>query len=286
MEYLVKDINNLENNIAKYIFKKYIYNNKENEEIEEIKEIDNVNNTEILENETSDTDLKDVVDEMENDSFDDEEFEEDGEMEKDEFEEDDEMENDSSDDDEMENEEFEEDDEMENDRLDDDEIEKDEFEEDDEMEKDEFEEDDEMEDTLRELENLKIEKQANEYMFNKLFNEFKKQICYSKRSIFMKIQNDEIKKDLEYMTIANEAYEHFKTNNKNGKKVKFPFNDYKRLPDVIRCTYIRKKRHILIRCNNHNMNNDSIVCSKHEESENIYIDKYENIIDNLNTIEP
>jgi len=260
MEYLVKDINNLENNIAKYIFKKYIYNNKENVEIEEIKEIDNVNNTEILENETNDTDLKDDVDEIENDNLDDDEFEEDGEME-----------NDSSDD-----EEFEEDNEME----------KDEFEEDDEMEKDKFEEDDEMEDNLRELENLKIEKQANEYIFNKLFNEFKKQICYSKRSIFMKIQNDEIKKDLEYMTIANEAYEHFKTNNKNVKKVKFPFNDYKRLPDVIRCTYIRKKRHILIRCNNHNMNDHSIVCSKHEESENIYIDKYENIIDNLNTIEP
>ena len=99
----------------------------------------------------------------------------------------------------------------------------------------------------------------------------------------MKIQNDEIKKDLEYMTIANEAYDIFLNNVKNCKKrVKFPFNDYKRLPNNVRCSYIRKIRHMLIRCNNQNMNNNSDVCGRHEECENIYYDKYEKIIEGVN----
>lgn len=82
------------------------------------------------------------------------------------------------------------------------------------------------------------------------------------------LQSDVLKQDKIDMDIANKAYD---INPKSFKQ-----KDYKSLPDILRCTFIRKYKHRYYRCKNKVINDDSDICKQHENSDNIYIDKYDN----------
>jgi hypothetical protein len=86
-------------------------------------------------------------------------------------------------------------------------------------------------------------------------------------------QDEVLKKDLEDMTIADEEYEK-KPNLFNRKK-------YHSYPDEKRCTYIRKIKHKLMRCKNGILNDDEDVCSKHEDTPNIYWDMYNDLLEKV-----
>ena len=75
------------------------------------------------------------------------------------------------------------------------------------------------------------------------------------------------------MTLANEAYE------ENSRE--FKLGDFELPPDVLRCSFIRKHHHRYYRCRNPNMNKDSDVCKKHENSENIYYDNYNDLLEKI-----
>jgi hypothetical protein len=91
------------------------------------------------------------------------------------------------------------------------------------------------------------------------------------RHSFRILQEDVLKEDLKQMTIADKAYELNPTN--------FNTKEYDCLPDVLRCTYIRKHKHRYYRCQNKTINDDHDICKKHENSENIYIDKYNELLE-------
>ena len=94
---------------------------------------------------------------------------------------------------------------------------------------------------------------------------------FSKERKSIITQDEVLKKDLENMTIADEEYE--------NKPNSFRRQKYNIYPDVKRCTYIRKIKHKLIRCKNGILNDDEDICSKHEDTPNIYWDKYNELLD-------
>jgi len=79
-------------------------------------------------------------------------------------------------------------------------------------------------------------------------------------------QKDSLETDLENMAIADEAYD------KNPKT--FKLRQYNSVPDIKRCSFIRKHKNKYKRCNNSIINDDSDTCYKHIESLNIYWDRY------------
>lgn len=86
------------------------------------------------------------------------------------------------------------------------------------------------------------------------------------------LQEDVIKKDIIDMDIATKAYEINPDN--------FKTQDYSSLPDVLRCTFIRKIKHRYYRCKLHVINADADICKLHENSDNIYFDKYNDLLEN------
>ena len=103
--------------------------------------------------------------------------------------------------------------------------------------------------------------------------EFKlyKDRIFSKKRKSIITQDESLTKDLENMTIADEEYE--KTPNAFNRQ---KYNSY---PDEKRCTYIRKIKNKLIRCKNGIINDDEDVCSKHEDTPNIYWDMYNELFE-------
>jgi len=85
------------------------------------------------------------------------------------------------------------------------------------------------------------------------------------------LQDDVLKEDLKKMNIADKAY--------NINPANFNPKEYESLPDILRCTFIRKNKHRYYRCCNKVINDDSDICKKHENSENIYLDKYNELLD-------
>ena len=105
------------------------------------------------------------------------------------------------------------------------------------------------------------------------YKNYLKTIFHSDRKTGVINQITELKKDLDDMTKADSAY----TRNAD----KFNPQLYDSLPDVMRCTYIRKHHHRYYRCKNKIANDDSDVCKKHLECENIYYDAYNDLVESI-----
>ena len=105
------------------------------------------------------------------------------------------------------------------------------------------------------------------------YKNYLKTIFHSDRKTGVINQITELKKDLDDMTKADSAY----TRNAD----KFNPQLYDSLPDVMRCTYIRKHHHRYYRCKNKIANDDSDVCKKHLECENIYYDAYNDLVESV-----
>ena len=107
-----------------------------------------------------------------------------------------------------------------------------------------------------------INKEAYKLYKDRIFSKERKNII---------TQDEVLTKDLENMTMADKEYDK-NPNLFNRKK----YNSY---PDEKRCTYIRKIKHKLIRCKNSIINDDEDVCSKHEDTPNIYWDMYNDLLE-------
>lgn len=105
------------------------------------------------------------------------------------------------------------------------------------------------------------------------FAMYRRNIFHHPRSCFSLNQEDLIREDLQLMALADTAYEEHPDD--------FKVADYELPPDVMRCTFIRKHHHRYYRCRNGIMNKDSDVCKKHENSENIYYDNYNDLLDKI-----
>jgi hypothetical protein len=108
---------------------------------------------------------------------------------------------------------------------------------------------------------------------NKEYKKYFKTIFHRDRTTGVLNQITELKKDLDDMAKADSAY----TRNAD----KFNPTLYDSLPDVMRCTYIRKHHHRYYRCKNKIANDDSDVCKKHLECENIYFDNYNDLVESI-----
>lgn len=122
-------------------------------------------------------------------------------------------------------------------------------------------------DIVAEVNKEKIDKKFD----NKLYTLYLQRIFDLERHSFRILQEDVLREDLKNMAITDKAYE------LNPKK--FNPTEYDSLPDVLRCSFIRKYKHRYYRCKNKVINDDSDICKKHENSENIYIDKYNELLD-------
>jgi hypothetical protein len=90
-------------------------------------------------------------------------------------------------------------------------------------------------------------------------------------------QKESLETDLYKMDIADKAYD------KDPKK--FKLRQYESVPDIKRCSFIRKHKNKYKRCNIHVMNDDSDICYKHIDSPNIYWDRYCEVLDEIKNIE-
>jgi hypothetical protein len=106
-----------------------------------------------------------------------------------------------------------------------------------------------------------------------LYKIFHNRVFIMERSIGVLDPETELCREIEEIKIADEAYEKDPDHFKPG--------EYDSLPDILRCTFIRKHKHRYYRCRNRIMNDDCDICYKHEDSENIYIDIYNDLVDKL-----
>jgi hypothetical protein len=79
-------------------------------------------------------------------------------------------------------------------------------------------------------------------------------------------QKESLETDLQNMEIADEAYE------KDPKN--FKTRQFDSLPDVKRCSFIRKHKNKYKRCANGLLDDDSDMCYKHINSSNMYWDSF------------
>jgi hypothetical protein len=111
-----------------------------------------------------------------------------------------------------------------------------------------------------------INKEAYKLYLDRIFSKERKHIIK---------QNDVLADDLENMSLADEDYEENPNQFKRQK-----YNSY---PDIKRCCYIRKHKHKLMRCKNSIINDDEDMCSKHEDSLNMYWDMYVELLEKIST---
>ena len=86
-------------------------------------------------------------------------------------------------------------------------------------------------------------------------------------------QNDITTEDLENMTEADEEYEKNPNSFHRQKNTSYP--------DIKRCSYIRKHKHKLVRCKNSIINDEEEMCTKHEESPNMYWAMYIELLEKM-----
>ena len=86
-------------------------------------------------------------------------------------------------------------------------------------------------------------------------------------------QNDSLIEDLDNIELADDEYE-------NDPK-SFNRHQNKSYPDIKRCSYIRKHKNKLIRCKNSIMSNDEDMCSRHEDTPNMYWDSYNELVEKI-----
>ena len=90
-------------------------------------------------------------------------------------------------------------------------------------------------------------------------------------------QKESLETDLQNMEIANEEYD---------KDVsKFKPRQFDSLPDIKRCSFIRKHKNKYKRCANGILNDDSDMCYKHIASKNMYWDRYCEVLESLESLE-
>ena len=118
-----------------------------------------------------------------------------------------------------------------------------------------------------------IDNNKNLAIDEKTYKMYLQNIFEFKRKCFVLNQEDIIRDDLKTMTIADKALE------RNPDK--FNVSNFDIPPDILRCSYIRKYHHRYYRCKHRISNDDSDVCKKHENSENIYYDNYNDILEQL-----
>ena len=87
-------------------------------------------------------------------------------------------------------------------------------------------------------------------------------------------QDESLNEDLDNMDLADKVFE--------KAPEKFKRREYESLPDVKRCTFIRKHKNKYIRCamsiTDDGNDDGSDVCYKHESSVNMYWDNYSRLI--------
>lgn len=83
-------------------------------------------------------------------------------------------------------------------------------------------------------------------------------------------QDESLNEDLDNMDLADKVFD--------KAPEKFKRREYDSLPDVKRCTFIRKHKNKYIRCAMSISDDDSDVCYKHESSVNMYWDNYCSLI--------
>jgi ribosomal protein L17 len=87
-------------------------------------------------------------------------------------------------------------------------------------------------------------------------------------------QDESLNEDLDNMDLADKVFE--------KAPEKFKRRDYDSLPDVKRCTFIRKYKNKYIRCamsiTDDGNDDNSDVCYKHESSVNMYWDNYSSFL--------
>ena len=86
-------------------------------------------------------------------------------------------------------------------------------------------------------------------------------------------QKESLEKDLSNMEIADEEYD------KDPKE--FKTSQFDSLPDIKRCSFIRKHKNKYKRCANGIVNDDSDMCYKHIESKNMYWDKWCKVLEEI-----
>lgn len=139
----------------------------------------------------------------------------------------------------------------------------------------------------------RIENYAAKYIFNKYIynanNEDDKDEDNKDKSITYKefidtifglerkaiiTQDESLNEDLDNMDLADKVFE--------KAPEKFKRREYDSLPDIKRCTFIRKHKNKYIRCamsiSDDGNDDNSDVCYKHESSINMYWDNYSRLI--------
>jgi hypothetical protein len=86
-------------------------------------------------------------------------------------------------------------------------------------------------------------------------------------------QKESLETDLSNMEIADEEYD------KDPKE--FKTSQFDSLPDIKRCSFIRKHKNKYKRCANGIVNDDSDMCYKHIESKNMYWDKWCKVLEEI-----
>ena len=90
-------------------------------------------------------------------------------------------------------------------------------------------------------------------------------------------QKESLSKDLENMEIADEEYD------KDPKN--FKVRQFDSLPDIKRCSFIRKHKNKYKRCANGIVNDDSDMCHRHIESKNMFWDRYCQVLEDIENLE-
>ncbi len=116
-------------------------------------------------------------------------------------------------------------------------------------------------------------KRTNKILNKDAYKNYSKNILTLKRKCNIIDQKELIREDMELMAISDKAYE--------SNPREFKASNFDILPDILRCSFIRKHHHRFSRCRNRISNDDSDVCKKHEESENIYLDAYNELLEKL-----
>ena len=89
-------------------------------------------------------------------------------------------------------------------------------------------------------------------------------------------QKESLETDLNNMEIADEEYD------KDPKT--FKVRQFDSLPDIKRCSFIRKHKNKYKRCANSIVNDDSDMCYKHIDSSNMYWNSYCNATEDLEKV--
>jgi hypothetical protein len=118
------------------------------------------------------------------------------------------------------------------------------------------------------------ENEGNEGIHEEEYKKYIHQIFSIERPHII-TQKESLETDLQNMDIADSEY--------NSNPNNFKSRQFKSLPDIKRCSFIRKHKNKYKRCANGILNDDSDMCYKHLESPNMYWDRWCEILYNINT---